>query len=177
MNDSKDRSSTAAFHFPYRRMQMRKLTHVIRYRHPWYHELIWRRCDVIISENVWMILHTQPMLLRICCMDRNENVMNFLQAVAITQFKYQIAIVLLFIIGISLLNSLTVHFSLSACLLVASSRMDASPSLAHMPCIVIAGRPHWSPNDKAGLVVHLVTFINESAWSAVIPMPSAMNDY
>ena len=65
MNDSKDRRSTAAFHFPYRRMQMRKLRHVLRYRHPWYHELIWRRCGVIISENVWMILHTQPMLLRI----------------------------------------------------------------------------------------------------------------
>ena len=112
----------------------------------------------------------------ICCIYGSKWKCNeFLQAVAITQFKYHITIVLLFIIGTSFLNSFTVHFSLSACLLVASSRMDSSQSLAHMPWIV-ASRPHWSPNDKSDLVEPRVTFINESGWSAVISIPSAMND-
>ena len=42
-----------------------------------------------------------------------------------------------------------------------------------IPCIVIVSRTI----DKSDLVEPCVTFINESGWSAVISMPSAMNDY
>ena len=176
MNDAEDRSTTAAFHFLYRRMQMRKLSHVTKYRHQWYHELIWRRCGVLFQKTYewYYSSHAVEDMLYGSKWKCNE----FLQAVAITQFKYQIAVVSIFIIGISFLNSLTVHFSLSAwCLLVALRPESTHLQVFLIPCIVIASRPHWSPIDKSDLVEPCVTFINESGWSAVISMPSAMNDY
>ena len=177
---------------------MKKPTHKTRYRHPRYHELIWRRCDVIISER--MNDTTHRMLFEDMLYGSKWKCNEFLRAVAIIQFKYHITSVLIVIIGISFLHgltevprwsvldicryliwltlkfNLTAHFSLSACLLVASSRMDSSPSLAHMLCIVIASRPHWSPNDKSDHVEPRVTF-HKWLWLVCSNINVVGNDY